>query len=524
MSLNIWNLEWLNHNSQRSYPIADWANRECNLSSDIKLPNDFILALSLSVNSSHNIEIDKFYIKAIAVMDKCCSITIGYAEGELDVAEITIYTESLQDTYAFTGIDNFDDVKGYIGINKNSIIFAELSGYFTFDYESTAIEPDCIRNTSKMLSGIQIDTGNRKSNRMYGRRTFFSGDNFNIDAVTEGDTTTITFNAIDSSVKKQLNGEEEEEECMPNFAKKKPILSINGVKPDKDGNIEIEGLNSAVIRKVGNGIKVEDAFAEPCCQCDDLNALYDKLNELIAKYRPMQALASDIDTRQQILDEGGNTCNTGNSCNCIDEEYPEPEEPTSPGDPAPNNIEGDLSTLYYIKIDSPSLTIFSDIANDKTVEISYNIKGRTYFATLHFAPKIDGAYIKYNGETYKINEFDIPNIMGNYMAFGRRFNGFVRREIPWPATVPDPQFLHEYGDPDNNPITGAKFYFSYVYKVYSDIDKSNLQHYLDSGGYTEVFPKGGSKGFNIYRISISEWNRRYNSPEWQVQYIDNISR
>lgn len=502
MSLNIWNLEWLNHNSQRSYPIADWANRECNLSSDIKLPNDFILALSLSVNSSHNIEIDKFYIKAIAVMDKCCSIIIGYADDEQDVADITIYTDSLQDTYAFTGVGTFDDVKGYIGINKNSIIFNELSGYFTFNYEATAIEPDCIRNTSKMLSGIQIDNGRSKSNRLYGKRTFYSGDNFSLDAITNDDVTTITFNAIDSSVKKRLNGEEDTEECIPKFAKKKPILSINGVKPDKDGNIEIVGLNSASIRKIGNGIKIEDAFAEPCCECEDLNALYDKLNGLIAQYSPMQALAKDIDARQQILDEGGNTCSFGNTCNCIGDVPPEDTDK-----PQSENQE-DVLSVYYIKV------AYRDLMNAPSRKSPF-ANGLTGYGTHDFVRETDDAELLIQDQVFTLDSFTVDTSINLFDIKEQLYDGYRRLVIPWPNNAPNVDSGTNGGFYDADlvrlPSVKLKVYWHYRYPA----DGKELQYIQDNGG---TIPQWGSASFAVYRMGLNEFNQKYASEDWQVKY------
>ena len=509
MSLNIWNLEWLNHNSQRSYPIADWADRKCNLSDDIILPNDFILALSLTVNSSHNIEINKFYIKAIAVMGSCCSITIGYAEDEQDVADITIYTKSIQDTYAFTGIGNFDDVKGYIGINRSSLIFESLSGYFTFNYESTAIEPDCIRNTSKMLSAIQIDNGRSKSERLYGPRTLYSGNNINITAETNDDTTTITFNGIDDNIKKELNGSiEDDEECMPNFAKKPPILSINGVTPDKDGNIEIEGLNSATIKKTGNGIKIEDAFAEPCCECEELDALYDKLNALISQYRPIKALADDIDTRQQILDEGGNSCSFGNTCNCVGTPPPEEDGDEEEGEQQQAITQEDIISVYYIKV------AYRDLIN-APANISPFADPFAGADTHNFTRETDNGELIIKDQTFTIDAFTVDTSIGLFDNREQVYDGYRRLVIPWPSNAPAVESNDSGGfyNADTMRLPGVKFkaYWHYRYPA----DPREIDYIQNNNG---TIPSGGSKLFDVYRMGLTEYNQKYASDEWQVRY------
>ena len=125
MSLGLWNLQWLNHNSQRSYPIADWATKKCNYSDAIRIPNDFILAINFAISSALTVDIDKFYVKAVAIMQNGASIILGYSGLDSDVAVSHIVVDGSTDiiTAALTGINEFDDTVGYIAVGANSEIF-----------------------------------------------------------------------------------------------------------------------------------------------------------------------------------------------------------------------------------------------------------------------------------------------------------------------------------------------------------------------------------------------------------------
>lgn len=309
MPLNIWNLEWLNHNSQRSYPIADWATKECTESSAILLPDDFILALSLGVNACHSIDIDQFYIKSILVMDTGCSVIIGYEDKEVAVTHILANSDQM--TYTLVGLGEFDDVVGYIAINPKSNIMSGLSGYYNFTREATCLEADCIRPMIKSISALQVENGSSVSQRMYGDIILRAGANINL-AVSkdeESDRSVITISAISGKGFSETCACAEDD-TMP------PIRSINGITANDDGQISITGANCMTVARGTNSLTFQDTCAEPCCGCEELDALYENVKDMIDGASTLRNAVEDLASRQQQIEMVyGNEGKTP-SCNC----------------------------------------------------------------------------------------------------------------------------------------------------------------------------------------------------------------
>lgn len=313
LALNIWNLEWLNHNSQRSYPIADWASKECTESRAIKLPDDFILALSIGINAAHSIDIDGFYIKSVLVMDTGCSVTIGYSGHDVAITHIQANLDQM--TYTLTGLGDFDDIVGYIAINPQSSIMKGLSGYYNFTREATCLEPDCIRPMIRSISSLSVYTDAfSKGEKLYGDIILKAGANMDIRvSKNEDKSAVIVFSAIDGS---DLT---DKCECAVND-EMVPIKSINGVEADENGNIEIIGTDCLSVKTEGNQIILEDTCSEPCCGCAELDALYDNLKDCIDGATTLKNAVENLVAKQEQVEmvyqsEGKQSCNckTSNS-------------------------------------------------------------------------------------------------------------------------------------------------------------------------------------------------------------------
>lgn len=314
MPVNIWNLEWLNHNSQRSYPIADWATKACKDSSAIKLPDDFILAVSLGVNSAHSIDIDGFYIKSVLVMETGCSIVIGYNGS--DVAITHVQAGSEQTTYSLTGLGDFYDLVGYIAVNTNSSIMQGLSGYYNFTREATCLEPDCIRPMVKTISSISVYTDSfSKGEMLYGDIILRAGANMDIRVAKYEGSSQIVFSAV--------NGADLTDECECAVDKDKtPITSIGGIEADDNGNVSIIASPDTQCLKITtaeNSVIIEDTCSTPCCGCAELDALYNNIKDVISGAATLRNAIENVAAKQDQIElvyqnEGKTSCNCkGNS-------------------------------------------------------------------------------------------------------------------------------------------------------------------------------------------------------------------
>lgn len=272
MSLGIWNLQWLNHNSQRTYPILDSCSRLCADDSAIRLPDDFLLALSFAVHSGQHVNLSNFFIKTVVVVGGGCSIYLGYQreDGASEVAGVThiVFTEG-QDivTAVITGVGNFDDTVGYIAVGVTSQFLKTAFGSFNFTIDSTQISLDCLRPMLRGVSSVSIKTAGAQSDRFYGDIVLRAGANIRLTAEKQVgiDTTVITITAYNQEYSETCN-------CTDSLDSP-PVYTVNGVTADASGNIQITGVNCCNVGSRGSGVTITDVCAQPCCGCEELDAL-----------------------------------------------------------------------------------------------------------------------------------------------------------------------------------------------------------------------------------------------------------
>ena len=297
---NVWNLEWLNHNSQRSYPIADWATKKCNTDESIVLQDDFILALSMGISTEHTLDIEKFYIKTVQVSETGCGIIIGYEDTPVGITFVRQGTDIT--TSSITGLDGFEDIVGYIAVNPQSEIFKYLPGEYTFDWAGSALEPDCIRPMIQSIVSFQVKGGTTR----YGDIIFREGANVRLTS----NNGTLIFTAVnpDGFVRKC--------DCSEDNTNNRPIVSINGVYPDEEGNLELISENEAEI-KTGrenpgkecvqlvnelNKIILDDTCSTPCCGCVEINALYQNLKDALDGAATMNRVLNELSNKQAQIE------------------------------------------------------------------------------------------------------------------------------------------------------------------------------------------------------------------------------
>ena len=75
-----WNIQWLNANSQRSYPLTDEATKT-DTTGTITLPDDFLVSLHLPVHAGQNVAPERFYIQSIGIYASGYVLKLGYNDG-----------------------------------------------------------------------------------------------------------------------------------------------------------------------------------------------------------------------------------------------------------------------------------------------------------------------------------------------------------------------------------------------------------------------------------------------------------
>ena len=271
MPLSQWNLEWLDHNSQRNYPLAEDATGFDSTSS-FRIPEDFLVEMDLPIHAAMDMDPAKFFIRQIVAAGTGYSIIVSYsgADGVQDVASANIpkTSHTRWTAYALGGIEPFDDTVGKVTINKLSSIDAQPPGLWEFTYAGSRIEPDTVRPIIRGVQSIKVQSGTTSSERFYGDIELVAGNNIQLTpVVVEGGVSKIIISA--------LSGEGTLEPCVceGDAALIPCIKTINGVKPTPQGEFNLIGDDCIEFEDAEHALRVSDACCAPCCGCTELEKI-----------------------------------------------------------------------------------------------------------------------------------------------------------------------------------------------------------------------------------------------------------
>lgn len=275
MTIGVRNLEWLNHNATRAYPLAAGGGHT-DTTGSFTIPLNLLVGLYLPIHWGYNISPFNFFIRRIVSEATGCKIVVGYSgvDGDSDVATVTIsrvsHTENA--TYVLGGVGTFVDSRGHVVIGSFDNLNSLPYGSFTFDIENTRLEPDCFRPNIRAITALQLENGNERSELLSGVIRLKAGRNVQLRTqVTVGQDPVVIIDAIDGT---GLNEQCECEDDSP------PIKFINNVGPDPTGKITLLGNVCLTIEEQAHTLVLKDICSEPCCGCKELEAITEALQQL----------------------------------------------------------------------------------------------------------------------------------------------------------------------------------------------------------------------------------------------------
>jgi len=290
--MKLINLEWLNTNANRRYPLCDDSDG-IDDSDSFVIPKSFIVEIDLPINISTNVDPAKFYIKTIGAYSTGYSVVVGCStnDGEVDVAtaQIPSATHTKNKAYVLGGIEPFDDTRGKIVIGDLGEINNQPAGVWLFSLSHTRLDTDVIRPLLRGVSSLIVVNGNQESIPITGDIVFQAGTNVRLDTIlVEDQDPVIVINAI--------NGEGLDESCICEGDRppRIPILTINGIPPDANNNFQVIGGDCVEIEETTNGIRITDTCSAPCCDCEDLEKITRKLEELNTQVATTQDFANRL--------------------------------------------------------------------------------------------------------------------------------------------------------------------------------------------------------------------------------------
>lgn len=300
MPLGNWNLEFLNHNAQRNYPLADDANGT-DISGSFVIPPDFIVELDLPIHAAMTMEPGRFFVKNIGAFPTGYSIIVAYDDpaGVVEVATalISLSGHTRNKVYTLGGIEPFDDTMGKVVIGRLDTIAAQPAGLWEFSLNNTMIEPDSIRPIIRGVQSITIVDGTERSVPLYGDIELIAGTNIQlVPIIADGQPPKIRINAITGEGLIQqcvCEGEEAASPCIKTF---------NGVAPTADGKFNFVGDACIDIVSTANGLKLVNKCSTPCCDCTELTAITRDLERFNEQRSTFEQFLTQLQTSVNQMD------------------------------------------------------------------------------------------------------------------------------------------------------------------------------------------------------------------------------
>lgn len=301
MPLSTWNVDWLNLNAQRKYPLAA-DSPGTDLSGSFTIPDDFILEMALPVHAGIDVEPGRFFVLNIGAYASGYSIVIGYQPVSgpaipVATALIARQTHTRNKGYALGGIDPFSDTVGKVTIGKLDSIDLQPPGFYTFDLDGATIEPDCVRPIIRGLSSITLVNGTRRSVPLNGDIELIAGCNIQLTPILiTGQDPIIRIDAISGA------GLTEECICIGDNPVAPPIETINGVKPTPTGDFILLGDDCLQVLPITNGVKLVDVCSKPCCGCVELETITRDLERLLSESKAVEEFLNRLQAEVTTMD------------------------------------------------------------------------------------------------------------------------------------------------------------------------------------------------------------------------------
>lgn len=300
MPLSQWNLEFLNHNAQRSYPLTADATKQ-DVTGSFTIPDDFLVGLDLPVSPAMDMETGRFFIRQLGLFASGVQLILAYDTGAeiYDVASALIPASGdlRNKVFALGGIDPYDDILGKVVVGRIDTIQLQPSGLFTFDLAGSRIEPQAVRPMIKGISSMRIaNAAGTVSERLYGDIELVAGNNIQLSTVANNTETKIIISA--------LSGEGTIEQCVceGDAAEIPCIKTINGIRPTPDGNFNFIGDDCLNFASIANGLKLTDSCCQPCCGCDELESITRDLERFAGQRAALELFVNQLAAETATFD------------------------------------------------------------------------------------------------------------------------------------------------------------------------------------------------------------------------------
>ena len=288
-------LEWLNQNALRSYPIREDCGRIPHdsagnlLSSELAIPNSLIVDFVFSIPSEASPNV---YVKKLSFVGDFINLSFGSGDNVIGTVAIDLTSHVPNQAYPFIGQGDYEAAVGTVVLGDLSSLSRDFpEGQYNYTADQTVFEATCVRPSARGVTSLSIVDGTSGyiQKRLYGDVKLVSGSNieFKYDAVRNA----VIINAGD--------GLGFTEECDCGGIADRIIRYINGVSASA---VQIAGDECVSVTTSDGVITISDTCSKPCCGCNELAFINDKISEIQTAISKIEHLVQECQAHQTAFD------------------------------------------------------------------------------------------------------------------------------------------------------------------------------------------------------------------------------
>ena len=279
-------LEWLARNSARNYPFKEDVNL-LDTTGTYRLPQDFLVDFIMTITIGGPVTTEtRFYVNRLTVFGGVATAQI-YDENDNIAASFTIVqsTHTRYEAYPLQTFGLYERAQGKAVVGEAFHLFDGPDGRYDFEYNSTHFEDTVVLPNLRAVTSLTKLTE-------FGNQPLLDGH----VRLEEGTNVRLTVDLIKNSIRiDAIAGEGLGPECPcpepdPYGGSPGPITSINGIIPDDDLNINLRGIGGIKLEPMTNGLRIINTESSLCCDCEDIDLLLDRHQELIETVRELQCV------------------------------------------------------------------------------------------------------------------------------------------------------------------------------------------------------------------------------------------
>lgn len=287
------NIEWLNGNSYRAYPIKEDASRiptdvSGNILDGVVLPDYLIVDFILTMPG---ISSTMVYLAQLALVGNLMTMVIKDASDvQVGTVSVDLSAHVTNQGYTIVGAGTYEDIIGRIVLGNVANLANDLAdGLYNFSLNTAPFELSTVRPMLRGVRSLRIEDQGTESDYIFGHVKLLAGRNIQLTYLPTYNA--IRIDAIDGT------GFTEDCACPDEIGKTNVVRTINGI-PLED--VEIVGDGQCTVVTVnGNTINIADVCSTPCCGCPELEAVTQQLNVLDASIARLESFANQLNERIQ---------------------------------------------------------------------------------------------------------------------------------------------------------------------------------------------------------------------------------